>query len=95
MSVRAYRRIKMELAEDSSFNMWHDNDLLDFFEDGEGYSDYRNEDGGGCIEINVELLEKALNEYKWEEEDYRKDAIKKDIEWAKEKETEWVIYECY
>ena len=66
MSVRAYRRIKMELADDSSFNMWHDNELLDFFEGGGGYHDYRNEDGGGCVEISVELLEKALKEYKWQ-----------------------------
>ena len=95
MSVRAYRRIKLELADDSSFNMWHDEDLISFFEDGEGYHDYRNEDGGGCIEISVELLEKALKEYKWEEEDYRKDAIRKDIAWVKAKGDEWVIYECY
>jgi len=95
MSVRAYRRIKLELAEGCSFNMWHDEELISFFEENEGYHDYRNEDGGGCIEISVNLLEQAVKEFKWEEEDYRLEALKKDIEWAKDKGDDWVIYECF
>lgn len=100
MSVRAYRVISKELAENCSFNLWNDNDLIDFFkENDENNCPYFNlsegEDGGGTCEINVALLEKALREYKWDIDDYRIPAIKADIEWAKKNKTEWVNYECF
>lgn len=95
MSIRAYRVIKKELADECSFNLWHDEDLLDFFQENDGYHDYRNDEGGGEIEISTELLEKAVRDFKWEDEDYRLQAIKEDIKWAEENEKEWVIYECF
>jgi len=97
MSVRAYRIITKEVADQSSFNLWHDTDLLDFFEvNGElGYTNQYNQDNGGTIEVSTALLEKALAEFKWEEKDYRPEAIKADIAWAKENKKEWVNYECY
>ena len=96
MSVRAYRIITKEVADQASFNLWHDTDLLDFFEEnGElGYQNRRDENGGD-VEINIDLLQKALDSFKWEEKDYRIEAIKADIAFAIKNNTDWVQYECY
>ena len=99
MSVRAYRIITKEVAEYPSFNLWHDDELLNFFKEAEGefntYQERLDESGGGTIEISVPLLEKALVEYKWEVEDYRIQAIKADIAHAKKVGDNYVLYECY
>ena len=97
MSVRAYRVIKREseFAKNSSFNCWHDADILDFILENSFY-DGRNNDGCGSIEVPVDNLEKLLKEYKWETgEDYRRDAIQADIAWAKENDRESVEYDCF
>lgn len=98
MSVRAYRVNKgQELADNCSFNCWHDTDILDFLAQYEiGFWDGRNSDGNGIIEITVESLEKLLNEFKWKpDEDYRRDAIAADVVWAKEHNRPYVQYDCF
>jgi hypothetical protein len=95
MSVRAYRVNKKELAENCSFNCWHDADILDFFVE-HGFYDGRNDDGGGAIDVPVTTLEKVLTKYPWEAgEDYRRDAIQADIAWAREHNRETVEYDCF
>ena len=92
MSRKAYRRIKLELADDYSFGLWGD-DLLNFFEMNDGYDDYTAY--SGVIEITVNLLEEAVKYFNWKKDDYRLEAIKKDIAWAKENNKDFVIYDCF
>jgi hypothetical protein len=94
MSVRAYRIITKEVAEEPSFNLWHDDELLDFLMGKDGYDERLSEDGGGTINISVELLEKAVKKLKWEDEDDKK-AIEHDIAEAKKVGDDWIEYECY
>ena len=96
MSVRAYRVNKKELAENCSFNCWHDTDVLDFFVDHEFY-DGRNNDGCGHIEVPVATLEKLLSEYEWhpQGDEYLRKAIAADIAWARENDRVTVEYDCF
>ena len=95
MSVRAYRVNKKELAENCSFNCWHDTEILDFLLANEFY-DSRNYDGVGQIEVPVSSLEKLLAEYRWEaSKDYQRYAIQGDIAWARANNRETVEYECF
>ena len=95
MSVRAFRVNKKELAENCSFNCWHDTEILDFLQANEFY-DSRNYDGVGQIEVPVSSLEKVLAEYRWEAgKDYRRDAIQADIAWARVNDRETIEYDCF
>ncbi len=51
MSVRAYRIITKEVAENASFNVSRDTDLMDWFEGQEGFDDYYD----GLLQITVGL----------------------------------------
>lgn len=95
MSVRAYRIIKKEIADQPSFNLWHDDELIDFFKDNGEYNESLNDNGGGEIEVSISALKKALKEFKWEKDDYRTDAIKEDIAFAKKMNDDWVLYDCF
>lgn len=102
MSVRAYRIIKKEIADNSSFNLWHDDELIDFLKEqfnpltGDGYSERLSEDGGGTVEVSVYALKKALKHFKgFEKGNYRIEAIKADIADAKKKGESYVLYECF
>ena len=66
MSIRAYRIIKKEIADQPSFNLWHDDELIDFFKNNGKYSEGLNDNGGGEIEVSIPALKKALKEFKWE-----------------------------
>ena len=95
MSVRAYKVIALQYAENPTFNCWHDEKLMDFLTSEELY-DGRNVDGVGTIEVSVELLQKALangNELKWDE--YIREALKADMTWAKKKGQDYIRYECF
>lgn len=94
MSVRAYRINKIEQEQNSSFNLWHDTELLEFFESKDIY-DAREQDGGGYIEVSVEILKEAVK--KWKK--LKIDAgvvmmLKRDIAWAKKKKDDFVMYSC-
>jgi len=94
MSIRAHRVIRKELA-DSSFNLWHDTDIVDFLETGSHFFEGRNSDGIGMIEVPLMRLKELLANYKWEAQDYRKDAIEADVAWAEENDREFVEYDCF
>lgn len=99
MSIRAYRIIRKELADDSSFNLWHDSSLMEFFQENGTpgqYAEMLTNEGIGIIEISVPLLEQALRDFKWDDnEDYRKKSIANDIQWAFDNEQYHVAYECF
>lgn len=94
MSVRAHRIIKKELA-DSSFNLWHDADIVDFLEKDTEFFEGRNSDGIGMIEVPVSRLRELLKEYFWNENDSRKNAVMADVTWAEENHQDFVQYECF
>lgn len=60
MSVRAYRVNKKELAENCSFNCWHDTDVLYFFVDN-GFWDGRNDDVLQDVDGDIHALTKPAN----------------------------------
>lgn len=99
MSVRAYRIIEIKRADDPTFNLWHDDDLISFLESyGSGYDyiEHLTDDGSGTTEISVKALKEALKKAKKLELDvYQIAAIKKDIEFAKSRGDEWVLYDCF
>ena len=60
MSVNAYRVIRLKTAEESTFNVSHDDELREFLEMNIGLSTMLNEDRGGLFDVPVEVLEEAL-----------------------------------
>jgi len=93
MSVRAYRIDKIEIENEKTFNLWHDGELMDFL-DSEGCLENLNGDGCGILEVSVEQLERALEEVDNLDEETKK-AIKEDIDWAKRKKGEYILYNCF
>lgn len=91
MSVRAYRVNEVIRQESESFNIWHDDELIDFL--GHELSNQMNEDGAGMVYIAVDTLEKALKEVKLHV--YMKKALKEDIAWAKANDVDFVRYDCF
>jgi len=95
MSVRAYKVVALQYAQSPSFNCWHDEKLMDFLE-GEEIYDGRNSEGGGTMEMSVEVMQKALDKGKeLELDEYACEAIRTDIAWAKKKGRDYIRYECF
>ncbi len=87
MSVRAYRIKKIKYETSETFNLWHDEELMQLL----SYRmDTLNEDGCGYIEFSKEELQEALEEVKQED---TKSILKKMIGDAKK--TGWVRYCCF
>lgn len=97
MSVRAYRIIKIERAEQATFNMWHDDKVLDFIKEHNEYDieNNLNNDGGGMFEVSTDCLESLLTQTEIKLEDYQREAILSDIAFAKENGDDCILYECF
>ncbi len=78
MSVRAYRVNKIDHEECDSFNLWHDDKLMEFLDNEYGFYERLNGDGGGIAELPIEALREALEKVEMDKE--LKEAIQKDIE---------------
>ena len=91
MSVRAYRVKKIEHEESDSFNLWHDDKLVDFLDSECNFSAGLTIDGTGLVEVPVEALQKALE--KLELEDEVRKALTEDIEACRDDSS--VTYYCY
>jgi len=61
MSVRARRILKVEYAE-PSFNLWHDEKLVQFIDSecDSGFYSQMNSNGGGVICIEASVIKKAI-----------------------------------
>ena len=94
MSVRAYRVIKIECAQPNSFNLWHDDKLVNFLDREYGFFEGMNE-GGGLTEVPVEGLREALANPELELDEYIIEALKRDIEAADQEGDEYIQYYCY
>lgn len=96
MSVRAYRVITRDVADDSSFNLWHDQKVMDYLEEQPDVHINLTDDGGGTIEIPRSILEVMLKKAKkLELDEYHIKAMKSDIVFAKKHKDDYVLYECY
>ena len=94
MSVRAYRVKNINFANGESFNLWHDEKLMEFFEEN-GFYETLNE-GTGLTELLIETLQEAVDKAKeLELDEYQVKALKKDIKWGKKEGWEYVRYYCF
>ena len=92
MSIRAYRVIKIETARPNSFNLYHDIELVNFFDKEYGFYEHITE-GTGLTELPIEALERAIAEVPMGEE--IQEALHKDIEACRAKKEEYVQYYCF
>ena len=91
MSVRAYRVNKIEHEESDTFNLWHDDKLIDFLDSECNFFAGLTNEGTGLVEVPVEALRKAVEEVAIDEE--LKEAIQRDIESCRD--DGYVTYYCY
>lgn len=94
MSVRAYRQItEPELAEEETFNLWHDNGVLDKLETLEGTNVISTEYDIVEVEVVASELEELLQSKPFEPDIVA--AFQKDIEATKAAGQEYILYHCY
>jgi hypothetical protein len=95
MSVRAYKVITKETETSPSFNLWHDQDLLDFLENQVSTQFFYCDDGQiNSVFVRVKAIKNALKNKKlWEKDDYRIEQLKKDIAGLDDEDE--IEYECY
>ena len=91
MSVRAYRVTRIQHERDSTFNLWHDDKLMDFLNTEYGFYEGLSNDGTGLVELPIEALQEALEKVGMDKE--LKEAIQKDIEACRD--NGYVTYYCY
>ena len=93
MSVRAYRINNIDHERGESFNLWHSEEITDWLDrNTEFYSNFN--EGSGIGEISVEDLEEMLSKLKTTSKE-AKEAIQKDIDWAKKRGYDYIQYYCY
>jgi hypothetical protein len=89
MSVRAYRINHIDFQDDPSFNLWHDESLMQFLAGRANISEDR-------IGVDVEVLEKVVNKAKeLGLNEWQIKALQDDIKWAKDKGDTYIEYECF
>ena len=97
MSVRAYR-VSRIVYEDPSFNVYHDQKLVDFIqsESEAGFYEYINDYGSGMVDVPVKVLRKAVRmSAKLDLDQETVERLKKDIAFAKSNKDESVTYGCF
>ena len=77
MSVRAHRVTKIEHEQANTFNLWHDDKLVDFLDSECDFFAGLTNEGTGLVEVPVEALQKAVE--KLELDDELRKALMKDI----------------
>jgi dihydroxyacetone kinase-like predicted kinase len=102
MSVRAYKIITLEVEDSPTFNLWHD----DFIMDNLSYSGELDDGGSGIIEIYEGNVEEILENFETYWEEYQKEDkteenktdYKKKLERLLEEVKEsggYGLYQCY
>ena len=56
MSVRAYRVNKIDYEQEDSFNLWHDDELVEFLDREYDFYEWMSNDGCGLVELPIEWL---------------------------------------
>jgi hypothetical protein len=88
VSIRAYRVNKIEIERSSSFNLWHDDELMDFLEKNDCFAGFQ---GSGIVDIPKEILLEALDILALND-DIRQ-SLKRDIELSQD--DLFVTYYCF
>jgi len=60
MSINAYRVVKIQEKVPSTFNLWHDDKLMQFLDEEYHFYEDLNSENKGLATLPVEALEKAL-----------------------------------
>jgi hypothetical protein len=92
MSIRAYRVMEIK-TNGPSFNLWEDEDLVEWLDKKTAFFQSLNFDAVGLTEIDVDELKRALVEINDLKQDIRK-AIEEDINAAEEIGRDYVQYYC-
>ena len=94
MSVRAYKIIRKELEDNPSFNLWHDEKLVDYLAENTDFYGLLNDEGTGTTELEVAEIKKIIKQSKQLELDKETvEQLKKDIEGLND--NDWIEYECF
>lgn len=95
MSIRAYRQVaRPQLADDATFNLWYDTEVLESLQVMPSAKIMGGETDVDFIELNVDELDALLQAPSPFSEDITA-AFRKDIEAAKEKGEEYILYHCH
>ena len=89
MSAKAYRVVHIDYCKLSSFNLWHNQKLVEFLSDKYQFFVLMEDDDVGFVSLPIEALEHALEEVTMLED--VRDTLKTDIE-AGKKTDGWVRY---
>ncbi len=94
MSVRAYRVIEIKINPEANFNLWHDQEILDWLRVEADVSDETNTDGCGMMEFSVKDMRRMLKALPHLDPLIVR-AIKDDIKAVRKAGEEYIKYECY
>lgn len=98
MSIWAYRVNRVEYAEEPSFNIFRDKQLLDMLDelDEDGFLTQSILSGSRMVNVPVQALRKALRssaKLSLDEKTIR--CLKSDITFAESQEQDTVTYDCF
>ncbi len=94
MSVRAYKVITKKYEDEPTFNLWHDEKLVEFLTDETDFYSTLNDEGGGIGILEVIDIKKIIKKAKELGLDQEQvDQFKKDIEGLSDDNL--VEYECF
>lgn len=95
MSVRAHRILKVEYAEIPSFNLWHDEKLINFIDthNDSGFYSQMNANGGGVVSVEASVIKDAIEKaVELELDEATVEQLKADIEAAEDGS---IDYDCW
>ncbi len=97
MSIRAYRIIEIKVEPNyASFNLYHDEKLMEFLDNEVGFYSQLTDDGTGLTFVSLEVLERAIKRAKsLKLEPDTVECLNKDIDAAKAQDDDYVQYYCY
>jgi hypothetical protein len=94
MSIRAHRVEEIK-TNGGSFNLWHDEKVVDWLRQNTCFFEPLNLDWCGLTEVEVDDLKTMLSEIGDEIDEDTKKAIMEDIRSAEDQDNSYVQYYCY
>jgi len=91
--IRAYRVEEIKTADIESFDLWHDEELVEFLDREYGIYSQLSEDAGGLMDLPVTVLERAVAEAKLTDD--QKESLLRDIAVAKASGDDYIQYYCF
>lgn len=94
MSNHAYRINKIEHEDDPTFNLFHDEAIIDWLLANTSFADWLTPESEGVAFIRCEDIRRMLKELTDMDED-AVDVFKRDLDWAEEKDEQTIAYFCF